>query len=147
MFGLAEACVPHGSIAATGVCCDGLTPWAYDANSGQAYNGFGCWNAPCAEAGQWAGPGGIGNLCCTGLINVNGKCAIPPMSGSCATVGKVPTAGQVCCVGLTKDGQGICNAPANTPGGGSEWIAGIPNDYIIYGGLGLLALMMLGGKK
>jgi hypothetical protein len=48
---------------------------------------------------------------------------------------------------LAKDGQGICNAPANTPGTSVEWIAGIPNDYIIYGGLGLLALMMLGGKK
>ena len=146
MFGLAEACVDHGVIAQTGVCCPGLTPWAYDANSGASYSGFGCWNATCAEAGQFSGPGA--GKCCTGLVPVNGKCATPQTSGgSCATVGKVPTAGQVCCVGLAKDGQGICNAPANTPGTSVEWIAGIPNDYIIYGGLGLLALMMLGGKK
>jgi hypothetical protein len=35
----------------------------------------------------------------------------------------------------------------NIPGGSDEWISGIPNDYIIYGGLALMALMMLGGKK
>ena len=118
---LAEACVPHGTIAQTGVCCESLTPWAYDANTGAPYNGFGCWNAPCAQAGQWAGPDGIGNRCCPGLTNVAGKC------GTAVPGGTVPP-------------------PVNT-GDGGEWIAGIPNDYIIYGGLCLLALMMLGGKK
>ena len=68
-------------------------------------------------------------------------------SPTCATTGKTPLATQACCTGLQKDAQGVCNAPSNTPGGSDEWIAGIPNDYIMYGGLALMALLMLGGKK
>ena len=115
---LSQTCVAHGEIAQVGLCCESLTPWAYDANTGQAYDGFGCWNATCAQAGQWAGPGGIGNRCCEGLTNVNGKC------GS-AVPGYVPP-------------------PVKDTG---DWISGIPNDWLMYGGIALVVLLMLGKKR
>ena len=117
---LAQTCVEHGQVAQTGLCCESLTPWAYDANTGVAYNGFGCWNATCAQAGQWAGPGGVGNRCCEGLTNVNGKC------GTAVPGGSVPP-------------------PVDT--GDEGGFFGIPTDYLIYGAMALAALLMLGGKK
>lgn len=119
---LGQDCVSHGIIAKTGSCCESLTPWAYDANSGAAYDGFACWNAPCAQAGQWAGPGGIGNRCCEGLTNVNGKCGTAVPGGSVST--PTPTGD---CVGTF-----LCSIP----------------DLYLYGGAALLVLMMaMGGKK
>ena len=119
---LSQNCVAHGEISKTGVCCESLTPWAYDAKTGIAYDGFGCWNATCAQAGQWAGPGGIGNRCCEGLTNVNGKC------GTAAPGGYVPP------IVDTGDCAGsiVCSVP----------------DLYIYGGVGVLVLLMaIGGKK
>lgn len=147
---LAQAdCVPHGVIAQNGICCDGLTAWGYDANAGVPYGGFGCWNATCAQEGQFAPPGGIsgGGQCCTGLVDVGGKCSKPPGGGTvgCATVGKAPLIGQACCSGLSKDAQGLCNTPQQQ--GNGEIISGIPNDWLMYGGIALVALLMLGGKK
>lgn len=119
---LSQACVAHGEIAQTGVCCESLVPWAYDANSGVAYDGFSCWNAPCAQAGQWAGPGGIGNRCCEGLTNVNGKCGTAVPGG---TVPPVVDTGD--CVGTF-----VCSIP----------------DLYLYGGVAALVLMLaMGGKK
>ncbi len=121
---LAEACVPHGQTAKTGVCCESLVPWAYDANTGVAYDGFACWNAPCAQAGQWAGPGGIGNRCCEGLTNVNGKCGTTTPGGYVPP--PTPTPGDFC------QGTILCDIP----------------DMVIYGGAAVLALMLvMGGKK
>ncbi len=119
---LSQACVGHGEIAQTGVCCESLVPWAYDANTGQAYEGFGCWNAPCAQAGQWAGPGGIGNRCCEGLTNVAGKCGTTVPGG---TVPPIVDTGD--CAGTI-----LCDIP----------------DMVIYGGAAVLVLMLaMGGKK
>ena len=117
---LAQACVEHGQVAQTGVCCESLTPWSYDAATGIAYDGFGCWNATCAQAGQWAGPGGIGNRCCEGLTNVNGKC------GTAVPGGSVPP-------------------PVDT--GDESGFFGIPTEYLMYGAIAVVAMLMLGGKK
>lgn len=77
--GSGSSCVGHGeSGGISAVCCAGLTRWTYDANSGNAFSGIQCWDAPCAAEGQWAGPGGVGNYCCPPLVNVNGKCAPAP---------------------------------------------------------------------
>lgn len=119
---LSQACVDHGQVAQTGTCCESLVPWAYDANSGIAYDGFACWNAPCAQAGQWAGPGGIGNRCCEGLTNVNGKCGTAVPGG---TVPPPVATGD--CVGTI-----LCS---------------IPDMYLYLGVGGLALLLMMGGKK
>jgi hypothetical protein len=79
-----EACIAHSQTGpATVPCCPGLTPWQYDAKTGIPYglDTKACWWAPCAEAGQWAGAEGSGNSCCTGLLNVAGKCAQPVVGG------------------------------------------------------------------
>lgn len=121
---LSQACVAHGEIAKTGVCCESLVPWAYDANSGQAYDGFGCWNAPCAQAGQWAGPGGIGNRCCEGLTNVDGKCGMAVPGGTVPP--PTPSPGGDFCKGTI-----VCSVP----------------DIYLYGAAGVLVLLMAMGKK
>lgn len=153
-FLAAEPCVGHSGASTNpaDVCCAGYTKWNYDANTGIPYQGFMCWTASCAGEGQFAPPlSTSGAGCCTGLVPINGKCSrpvstTPPLN--CIGVGMVPPAGQACCSGLVRDSLGICNAPGNIPGAsGGEWIAGIPNDYIMYGGLALMALLMLGGKK
>lgn len=79
MFGTLGACTPHGEIGVD-PCCEGLTAWAYDANSGQVYppGQYGCYFAPCAQAGQYAGGSGAANTCCAPLVNVNGRCAVAP---------------------------------------------------------------------
>lgn len=72
----------------------------------------------------------------------------PPTTIQCATVGKKPIVGQSCCSGLVKDAQGLCNATVNIPPPASPavcvgtWVCSIP-DMWIYGGLGILALMMM----
>ncbi len=70
----------------------------------------------------------------------------PPTTTQCAAVGKSPIAGQSCCTGLVKDTLGICNLPSNTPPiletCQGTFICSIP-DLWIYGGLGILALMMM----
>lgn len=122
---LAQTCAAHGEIAQTGQCCDGLTAWPYDANSGQAYDGFACWNAPCAQAGQWAGPGGQNaGKCCTGLTVVNGKCAVPTSGGG---------------------GSTYTPPPADT----GDWLSNFANNsnLIMYGGLALVALLLLSKKR
>lgn len=121
MFG--QGCVDHGQIAQTGTCCPGLTAWSYDANTGVAYDGFGCWNATYADVGQWSGPGGSDSgRCKPGLVAVNGRCAvyIPPGGGP-------PT-------------------PTNPPGGGG-FFDNIDSTTLMMIGGGLLLLMMMGGKK
>jgi len=119
---LGQDCVAHGQTAKTGVCCESLTPWAYDANTGVAYDGFACWNAPCAQAGQWAGPGGVGNRCCEGLTNVGGKCGTATPGGSTPPP---PAPGEFC------QGTIVCS---------------IPDMYLYIGG-GLLLVLALAGKK
>ena len=149
---LAQACIGHSQASTnpSDVCCAGYTKWGYDAKTGIPYDGFMCWTASCAAEGQFAPPSTSGAGCCTGLVPIGGKCSKPVTTQpplNCIGIGLTPPVGQSCCTGLVRDVQGTCNAPANIPGGSTQWISGIPNDYIIYGGLGLLALMMLGGKK
>lgn len=70
----------------------------------------------------------------------------PPTTMQCATVGKSPIAGQSCCTGLVKDPFNVCNAPASIPGAPAvcvgTYICSIP-DMWLYGGLGILALLMM----
>lgn len=69
----------------------------------------------------------------------------PPTTMQCATVGKSPIAGQSCCTGLVKDPFNVCNAPVDIPGNGAcvgTWICSVP-DMWLYGGLAVLALMMM----
>ena len=117
-------CLPHGTISKTGQCCTGLKAWNYDANSGQPYDGFGCWTAQCATLGQWAGPNGQGNYCCPPLVNVAGKCAnaVPGGSGS----GTAPVGPAVC------KGTLIC---------------AVPDMYLYLAGGALVLLMFMGGRK
>ena len=61
---------------------------------------------------------------------------------ACTMVGKKPLVGSVCCSGLALDSQGICNTSAGN-GGGIEDFFGFPKEYLIYGGLAILALMMM----
>lgn len=155
----AQACVDHGQASTdpSAVCCPGLKKWGFDANTGVAYQGFMCWTASCAGEGQWAGPGGQGNECCTGLVNSQGKCAKPVAGGggggtpTCAPLGVKPVAGQSCCSGLM-DSQGFCKTMSNLPpenvcAPGETIICGIPDLWIYGGGAALLLLMMMGGKK
>lgn len=134
-----ESCVDHGVIAQTGVCCPGLTPWSYDANTNEQYNGFGCWNATCAQEGQY------GPQCCEGLTTINGKCAKPTSSPGCVSIGKAPLAGQLCCTGLVKDSSGICNTVQS---GGGDWLSQFVNSStLIWVGAGLVLLMAMGKKR
>ena len=69
----------------------------------------------------------------------------PPTTMQCATVGKSPIAGQSCCTGLVKDPFNVCNAPSNIPTPEvcvGTYICSIP-DMWLYGGLGILALLMM----
>lgn len=173
---LSQACVDHGQVAQTGTCCESLVPWAYDANSGSAYDGFACWNAPCAQAGQWAGPGGINSgKCCDGLAVVDGKCSggvIPspnqPPSPSNDDINCPSTFITDGIVFGISDGTRRCNPPTgyqtnchktgqvmfsgksfdkydcSSQGG---LIPGIPDEYLMYGGIALALLLMMGGKK
>lgn len=75
---LSQDCIAHSQTGpVTTPCCPGLSPWPYDAKTGIPYglDTKACWWAPCAEAGQWAGPEGVGNSCCSPLVNAGGKCA------------------------------------------------------------------------
>ena len=77
--------------------------------------------------------------------NTGGGGTQPPTTTQCATVGKSPIAGQSCCAGLVKDPFNVCNAPASIPGAEEcvgTWVCSIP-DMWLYGGLGILALLML----
>jgi hypothetical protein len=141
---LAQTCVDHGQVAQTGVCCDGFTAWGYDANTQQVYDGFACWNATCAENGQYAPPVGVqgGGQCCSGY-SIGGKCAPKPQDIGCATVGKAPLASQPCCSGLEKDATGICNVPKQDGG----FFDGLDTTVLMYAGGALLLLMMLGKKR
>lgn len=124
MFG--QACIEHGIIAQTGDCCPGLTPWGYDANTGIAYEGFGCFNATFADVGQFAGPGGMdAGKCKPGLVAVNGKCAVPVVN-TVPTTPLPPVVVPAVCAGTL--------------------ICAIPNMWI-YGGLAAVALLLLMGKK
>ena len=148
---LAQACVGHSgsSTDPAAVCCTGYTKWTYDAKNGIPYQGFMCWSASCAEQGQWAGPNGVGNSCCTGLVNTGGICSTPTAGGggnqvpTCAMVGKVPLAGQSCCTGLARDTTGVCNVPKQ--GGG--FFGNVDTTTMLMAGGAILLLMMLGGKK
>lgn len=116
---LGATCIDHGqaSTGPTDECCPGNSKWTYDANTGAPYSGFMCWSALCAGTGQWAGPVGVGDHCCTPLVNVGGKCGT-------ATTGNIfPPA--IC------KGTLICSIP----------------DMYLYIGIGLLAVMMMGKKK
>jgi hypothetical protein len=55
---------------------------------------------------------------------VNGKCAVPSTPG-----------------GTTPDPY---QPPIQSTG---DWISGIPNDWLMYGGIGLLALLLLSKKR
>ena len=75
----------------------------------------------------------------------------PPPSGStppggeirCAIIGKKPLAGEACCLPLKLDAQGICNAVENTPPPAGDDFFGFPKEYLIYGAIAVVALMML----
>ena len=71
----------------------------------------------------------------------------PPITTQCATVGKSPIAGQACCTGLVKDPFNVCNIAGDVPVETcvGTWACSIP-DLWIYGGLGILALMMMGKR-
>lgn len=89
------SCVDH-SQASTDMsveCCPGYKKWTYDAKTGTPYDGFMCWSAPFASEGQYAGPGGQGNFCFPGLVNVDGKCSAPPADSS--QPGNPPPDGEV----------------------------------------------------
>jgi hypothetical protein len=123
---LGATCIDHGQLAASSgdTCCPGLTPWVYDANSGTPYPIMACWSAGCASAGQWAGPSGVGNHCCTGLANVAGKCAVPSSGG----------------------GGGTTYIPPLTPACAGTIICSLP-DMAIYAIAGGLVLMLVMSKK
>lgn len=147
---LSQGCVDHGgsSTDPSAVCCPGYTPWEYDAKNGTPYTGFMCWTATCADAGQWAGPNGVGNHCCTGLQNIGGICGTPTGGGTnttvCAGIGKSPLLSQPCCSGLVLDATGICNTP---PSGGGSFLDSIdPTTMLMIGG-GLLVLLMMMKKR
>lgn len=115
-----ETCIPHSQTGPVPVpCCPGLSPWPYDAKTGIPYGleTKACWWAPCAEAGQWAGPEGQGNSCCTGLVNVGGKCG----SQGVLLPGGGTTQPAVCA------GSIICDVP----------------DLWIYGGLAAAVLLVV----
>ncbi len=170
-------CTPHGGAGSgTPNCCAGETAWTYDAKTGQPYSGFMCWNAACAAEGQFAGPGGSGNLCCPPLVNVNGRCTRP--EGSAATfdwtayrTDFLRRLNAANCTALQPfwvesntqpylddaqrnilnqayiDRATVCGHPTGTTGG--QWISGISNTYVIAGvaGLGVLLMVMKGRKK
>lgn len=120
---LGQTCIGHGEIAQAGECCEGLTAWSYDSNTGLPYGGFGCWWAECAPEGQYSGPGGLDlGKCCSGLVSIDGKCQKPP-SGATPLPSPIPVPGE---------------------GGG---FFGIPTEYLMYGGIALVLLLMTGGKK
>jgi hypothetical protein len=132
---LGQTCIDHGNPGVLGQqsCCSGLKAWIYDAKTGAPYpNGtFYCWTATCVPQGLWAGPGGVGNNCCSGLTNVNGKCQVPV--STIPTSPLPPTSG---------GGTGTSTLPL--PG---QWISGIPNNYLIIGVVAIAALMMMQKKK
>lgn len=137
-------CVDHGQ-ANSGPnqqCCSGLNQWAYDANSGQAYNGFMCWSAPCASAGQYAPPSGVGGPgCCAPLVNVNGKCGTAGSSGGTTTPPQ-------CATGLMYDAvSGQCIPLSTTPLCAGTLICSIPDMYLYIGLGGLMLLMVMSKKK
>ena len=150
---LADGCVGHGQASTnpSDVCCSGYTKWPYDAKTGIAYDGFMCWSANCAAEGQYSFQGAG---CCSGLVSIDGKCSQIQQAPDCVTIGHAPSTTQVCCSGLRKDAQGICNTPSGIPSGsgctmaeGESIICGI-QDMWIYGGVAALVLLMaMGGKK
>lgn len=116
---LGAGCIDHGqaSTGPTDECCPGNTKWTYDANTGAPYSGFMCWSAICAAAGQWAGPVGVGDHCCTPLVNVGGRC-----------------------------GTAVSTTPG-TPLCAGTLICSIPDMYLYVGLGLMAVVMMMGGKK
>lgn len=112
---LSAICIDHGQTGAGAAdeCCPGNQKWSYDANTGAPYTGFMCWSAICAAQGQWAGPNGVGDHCCSPYVNVGGRC------GTATSITPL-------CVGTL-----ICSIP----------------DMYLYAGIGLLAAVMMIGKK
>ena len=72
----------------------------------------------------------------------NGGSTTPPTTTQCTMVGKKPLVGSSCCSGLALDSQGICNTSAGN-GGGIEDFFGFPKEYLIYGAIAVVALMMM----
>lgn len=137
-------CVDHGQ-ANSGPnqqCCTGLNQWQYDANTGQAYNGFMCWTAPCASAGQYAPPASTGGPgCCPPLVNVNGKCGTATTGNGGG--GNTPQ----CASGLMYDALSAKCVPISvTPLCQGTIICSIPDMYL-YAGMGVLVLFMVMSKK
>lgn len=143
---LAEVpCLEHGKEGRSGVCCPGLTAWPYDAKTGIAYNTFMCWGATCAENGQYSGPNGSNAGKCCSQYAVDGRCAPKPQQqADCVAIGKAPLAGQACCSGLVRDSSGLCNVPDE-----DDWMASLAknSNLIMYGGIALLALLLLSKKR
>lgn len=58
---------------------------------------------------------------------------------ACTAIGKKPLVGSVCCTGLKLDAQGLCNTVAEN----TDDFFGFPKEYLIYGAIGIVALMLM----
>jgi hypothetical protein len=95
-----------------------------DGNRQAVYNeaqGWFTYVPPTGGTGTGTGTGGNGTIACT-------------------MIGKKPLAGSVCCAGLKLDAGGICNTISDETG---DEIFGIPKEYLIYGAIGIVALMLM----
>ena len=87
---LSQACLDHGQNGPLAIpCCNGYKAWTFDGKTGvpTPTGTHTCWSAQCIVEGQFAGPNGVGNYCCSPLVNINGKCAAATLPGDGTTTG------------------------------------------------------------